>query len=351
MMRRNLKPLVIVVTVIFVMASTFTVASGATGTKKWLEAWYGMSNTTYNGQNVTALLNPFAADQKTYVPLSAVTNLFGKDIYWDDATKTVVITDKPGENITDLKTQLVLKDAQIASLQKDVANLQAKLDASKIKDISGLEDMLNNDYTDYGDAVFDFTLSGDKNKVTVKIGINLDDYDAEWGDLTSSDKLDFLQNVVNAILDENGYKDANITGYIRDSSSSSSSKLFSFYTTSSGTVKKGTSSSSSGGSISDLEGQIYDEFVSNFDDIGMDVQLEENGNTVIFTLMVDLDAYGSEYYDYLDNGDIKNLMADIYDYILEQADYADATVKGYVYDTYDEKNVARYTSTSFLDLS
>lgn len=336
MMKRKLKPLVILVIVCFVTLSTFTITSAA-GTKKWLEAWYGLSNTTYNGTNVTALLQPFAANDTTYIPLRKVCDLFGKDIVWNNTTKTVIITDKPGESIVDLKTQLAIKDADIVKLKKQVEDLQDELDGNNIKDIDDLEDKLNDDYDEYQDIDFTISLSGDEDAVNVKIEVDMNVFSVDWDNLSTSKRTSYLQDICDDILDV--YEDADITGYIKNKTSTS--KLLSFYTSSSGKVKLGID-----GELNDLEDTLYDEFVSDYDDIDLSLELEGDYEDLTYTLKVNLDKYDSEYYDYLDNDDMRKLMRDIRNYIVDLDDFQDTEVEGYIYDTDNEENIARYYMTT-----
>lgn len=77
-------------------------------------------------------------------------------------------------------------------------------------DLDELEDALNDDYWDYQNLDFQFTLSGDENDITVKIDIDRDD----WADLSTTRKEVLLQNICEDLWDE--AEDADIDFSIKD---------------------------------------------------------------------------------------------------------------------------------------
>lgn len=80
-------------------------------------------------------------------------------------------------------------------------------------DLDDLEDALNDDYADYENLDFDFTLSGDDDEITVKVDID----ETDWEDLTEAEQLELLQDVADDIWDE--AEDADLTFSIKDGSS------------------------------------------------------------------------------------------------------------------------------------
>ncbi|MGI6777204.1 MAG: hypothetical protein ACOX7R_04030 [Acetivibrionales bacterium] len=131
-------------------------------------------------------------------------------------------------------------------------------------DIKDLEDELNDDYGSYRKIKFSIRLSGDEEEVTVKISVDLKKYDDEWNSLTRSRKLSYLQDICDDILEE--YEDADIEGYIRDSSKSGTYKLLSFETNSRGKV----SIEERGEALSDLAEELEDEYYDYFKGIKFD---------------------------------------------------------------------------------
>ncbi|NMA13727.1 MAG: hypothetical protein GX930_00610, partial [Clostridia bacterium] len=80
---------------------------------------------------------------------------------------------------------------------------------------------------------------GDEDDLTFTVSIDYDDYEDEWDDLDRDDIEVFMLEIKDFIIDELDldYDDANIQGYIVDSSDSdkrmvkmSTSEKFSYYT-------------------------------------------------------------------------------------------------------------------------
>ncbi|MFB5760065.1 stalk domain-containing protein [Paenibacillus medicaginis] len=83
-------------------------------------------------------------------------------------------------------------------------------------DISDLEDDIQDDFSNWKNVKFDIKLTGDEDKVTVKVYVNKDD----WNSLSSSHRSDFKDGIVEAI--DNEYSDADINGTIYDKSDNNS---------------------------------------------------------------------------------------------------------------------------------
>lgn len=96
-------------------------------------------------------------------------------------------------------------------------------------DRDDLEDELNDDLEDdeFGELEdidnddLDIELYGDEEDIDFYINIDLDDYDDEWEDLVDDDDgeddiKDFLEEVYEAIQDDNDFEDADIDGYFYD---------------------------------------------------------------------------------------------------------------------------------------
>lgn len=80
-------------------------------------------------------------------------------------------------------------------------------------DLDALEDSINDDYEDYRSLDFTFTLSGNADKVTVKVDIDSDD----WDDLSDTYKIRLLEYICDDIWDED--EDTDVTFSIKDGSS------------------------------------------------------------------------------------------------------------------------------------
>jgi hypothetical protein len=333
---RSKKKVLLASTGILIFSMGIMSAVYATGNIKKLDAWFGDIKLIKNHQQITLDTQPFIVDGTTYVPVRALSTLFNKDISWDGSTRTITITDRTDPEVETLKQQLEGKNFQISQLEAKIKLLETELSKKDSVDMDDLENDLNNDYGEYEDIQFEISLSGDEDDIQVKIYVDLDDYEDEWDDLTSSKKKDFLQDICDDILDV--YPDADIEGYIKDDSSGS--KLLSFSTSSSGKVSINSSSTAD---IDDLEDELDDDYYDYFDDIVLSIELEEDDDDITFYVNINYNTYGDEWDD-LSDSQIKTFMAKIYNDIEDE--FENSYIEGYVYDTYNKKNLAKYYKNS-----
>lgn len=334
MKKSRMKIVLSLVLVLVISTTMFFSVTYADGTKKMLEAWYGMTNISHNNVDLTAELEPISINQTTYLPLRKMANLFNMDILWDQSTRTVILTDKPDPEITELKTQIALKDAEIAKLQEQIRKLQTM-------DIDDLEDALNDEFEEYEDIEFYISLSGDEDEVEVEIEVEVEDFEDEWNALSKTKIRRYVEDICDAILEV--YKDADISGSIVDSSTRKSPELYTFTINSLGLVKL---EEVKNNDIDDLLEMLEDDYVSDFDDIEMEIELEGDEDELDYILYVDLDEYEDEYIEYLDDGDIKDLMLDIYYAIKGYDGFKNCTITGYIIDTDTDDEIARCYKTS-----
>ncbi len=332
---------------LMVLLSICTV-SLAQGQYKQISAWIGDVKITNNGTLVNMDVQPLIINGTTYVPVRALSDIFDKEVGWNGNTHTVILKDKTNTTVASLKQQLTLQNIELASLRSKIEDLKDEKDELKEEnneleeelddnssDIDDLEDDLNDDYDDYEDIDFNISLSGDKDDITVKISVDLDDYDEEWDDLTTSDKKDYLQDIVDEILDK--FEDAEIEGYIRDSSSSSSNRLLKF-SVSSGDVELDVD-------LSALEDDLMDYYATDFEDDDIDelsITLDGDEDDITFYIYVD-DEDDDEWED-LTDGEVRSFMSQIYEEI--QYEYDDADIMGYFYDEDGDNRLAKYYENS-----
>jgi len=340
---------IIAVAVIVALSAVTAGYAAGPGVQKTLVAVFGLNNISYKGQDLTEQMQPFAVDGVTYLPLRKMGELFNKDIQWDQATRTVIISDKVDPVEDELRRQISVKDLQLNEMRARITELEQKIKEyekkkNKKDDLDDLEDYLNDEYWKFKNSnkdvlEFEISLSGDEDEIKLVIGIDLDDFEDEWDDTTKAEKLKYLQNICDEILDE--FEDAKIDGYFEDTSSSKSSKLMYFYTDKKGKVQYGKrSSSSSGIDLDDLEDDLNDYYKNYFKSDGISsikITLSGDEDEIVFKIQIDLDKYEDEWDD-LDDDDIQDLMEDIY-YEIED-EFEDAEIEGYVYDTSARKNAA-----------
>lgn len=138
------------------------------------------------------------------------------DAKWDALTITKKegllqdICDDIWDKAEDAKVTGTIKDG---STTLDSFTVKADADVTLVDlDLDDLEDELQDDYGDYENFDFDYTLSGDADKITVKIDIDQDD----WDDLSTSEKEELLQDICDDLWDE--AEDADIAFSIKDGS-------------------------------------------------------------------------------------------------------------------------------------
>jgi L-rhamnose mutarotase len=353
MKKKSIKILVAVMITAVMIFSAVSAGYAATGGyKKTLEAWYGLTNIRYNGQDLTAYAEPFAVNDiygggTTYLPLRKMCEIFKIDIDWDPATNTVIMNSTESAQIAALKSDIIAKDLLLAQKQDEINKLQEKLNfyesgGSGNPDLDDLEDALNDDYDTYRNIEFVIYLDGDEDEIEVEIEVDLDDYSREWNNLSTSRKERFLQDICDDILDE--FKDADIDGVVIDSSRSRNNVLLSFYTDRRGNVVIDSSMDSK--ALEDLEKELDDEYYDYFDDEGIDeisIELEEKSNKITFTVNIDLYEYSREW-NWLTNTEVRTLMNSIYNDILYE--FKDAVIEGIVYDIDGRKEIAEFRKPS-----
>ena len=198
-------------------------AFGATG-KKSLSALFKNIKLNINGKVLQTSEEPFIVNGKTYVPLRVVGEALGAWVDWNANTNVVTISGTSGTKA--LEDQLQQKDIQIAQLQLQIEDLQAKLNnsssnnssnnSSDDEDIDDLEKDLNDEYDKIEDVDVDkIDLSGDKDKVKVTVEIDADKSDEEWKDVSKSDLEDWLEDLC-ADIQKFYDDDTDISGKIKD---------------------------------------------------------------------------------------------------------------------------------------
>lgn len=326
--------------------------SYAAKVKKVMEVWYGSMSIIYNGKNVTNDLKPFVdKDGNSYVPLRILSTYFDKNVGWDPKTYTATVTDKPGTGaqqgeIAQLQNKILIKDIEITELKKKIEKLEDELDDDKkgSKSLRTLEKDLNNDHDRYKSIDFDISLSSSRNdkEIEVKIEVDLSKDRSRWDDLSTRNIESYLEDVCKDISRE--FSKADIKGTIRDRDGRKD--LVKFYTKSNGDVVIDDKYDRDGGrdtSRKDLEKDLDNRYYDYFRDIRFDIKLNGDSDDATFYVNVDLKEYKKEWKN-LANSDIRKMMSKIYDDIEDE--WSRANIKGYVYDKYDEKDLAEYYKTS-----
>ena len=263
---------------ILVAVMMLVMSFSSTGFASWLDqtikASYRNISVYVNGtvkqaKNVSGVvIEPFIVDGTTYVPLRGIADILGYQVSFNPTTYRIDIT---GTDISTLTQRIIQQEATIKALE-------AKLAAQAV-DLADMEDQLNDDYTDIeGIDIENIILDGDEDdiEVAVYVDLNTTGLIAEWDALTDAEILNFLQDIVDDILDE--FPTAAITGFIEDEDSSD--ELEDFYINTRDDVVFGSGSSSNIDTIAELEDELQAEFDT---DSGFDFRInvtEEDGDDI-----------------------------------------------------------------------
>ena len=310
-MRKRARVLgIALLTVVLVLAVAAGV-SAATGTKS-VSAIFRNIKIVADDKVIQTESEPFIVNGRTFVPLRAISEALGAWVDWNQATSTVTVKSGSPAEVEALQVQLIQKDLRIAELE---AQLEGKGSESDGK-LADLESDLIKDYKKLEDVkIEDISLSGDADKVTATIDVDLYDYDDEWEDLTDSQIKSWVTKVVKDIqsfYDEDTY----VTGKIRDDDSGDTLVNFS---------KDGTKSlsisykdddyrngSSGSGKIADLEDELFSDY-RKLEGVRLsDIGLSGSKSKVTVEIEVDLGFYDKEWAD-LSNSTIKSWLQDICD--------------------------------------
>lgn len=279
----------------------------AASLEKMLKANYGVQ-ILYNNQVLTSTNQPFIVDGTTYVPLRMLMDSFGdKQIAWDNTARRVLISSSTSQVETMYMQQIASRNAQITELQNKVKTLEAQLAAKSTSDVDldDLEGDLNDDYEDFEDLDLSITLSGDEDKITLKVSID----ETDWDTLTASEKEDFLQDVCDDIWRE--AEDADISGTVKDGTKT----LDSF------SVEADDDVSLSDIDLDDLEDQINDDY-EDYENLNFGFKLSGDADDI--TVNVDIDA--DDWAD-LTDPEKEELLQDIADDLWDEAEDADISFR------------------------
>lgn len=335
--KRNRRIAMIVAVLMLTMA--FSTTGFAAWMGKTIEAQYRNVTIFVNNQYKQAtdvngkVIEPFIYEGTTYVPLRGISQMLGYQVSFNPQTYRIDITGS-GDSAA-AQYEILLLQARIKELEDELADLE---DSSI--DLDDLEDQLNDDYDEIdGVDVEDIKLSGDEDDIEVEIYIDTTrsaQWDA-WTDLSDADIEDFLQDIVDDILDE--YPDADITGFIEDEYDDK--KVETFGIDNRGNVDLGGGSSSSG-DLGDLEDQLLDDY-TKIEGIDIeDIILDGDEDDIEVEIYIDL-TQTSDYNYWVDNvsdSEIEDFLQDIVDDILDE--FPDADITGFIEDEYDDEIIVDF---------
>lgn len=318
-----------------------SVLSATTYNIKKVDIWYDTVKMSYNGKDVTADANPFViyinGDGKTFVPLAVMSNIFNKNVEWDGATATVMISDKSSVTDANTRAEIAVKDQKIKDLEARVKDLEDRLAKSKYISIDDLEYKLNSEYYRTNNIRFRIDLSGDTDELEVRFEVNLSTYQSEWNSFSKEDKEDYIEKVVKAIRRE--YPDVKISGSMRDPDKSGYELKF----TVDDDDEDVSITTDNSTSLNFIENKLNDQYADYFEGFRVMIDLDGTTSNLTYYIKFNLNTY-REKWELRTNTEIERGMSKIYDYIRDQLG-SSATIEGYFYDTYNGKNIAKYYRT------
>lgn len=223
-MKRNYKKLAVIVAVLILTLSLATTGFAA-NTVKNLAVTYRNIKVFNNGVQSYFANEPFIVNEqgRTYLALNDMALLFNKDIKWDNASSTITINDKPGQNVNELYNQVITQQQTISQLESKIKSLESQVkEKDEVVSIKDLRKQLLEDHDRIDKnknlQIEDIKLSERKGDIEVEIYLDLEadkSFEA-WEGLTDKKITSFLQSIVDDILDIKDYEDADIEGFIED---------------------------------------------------------------------------------------------------------------------------------------
>ncbi|MGB9860072.1 MAG: stalk domain-containing protein [Moorellaceae bacterium] len=316
------------------------VAEANTGPKT-LNVYYNDIKLNVDGVAIKTLpaQEPFIVDGVTFVPVRIIAEALNFNVDWQPDTRSVVITSKTPSEVTNLIQLVQKKDEEIQSLKQQIEQLKQQLETAQTTttDLSDLEDDLQDEYDSIGDVDIDsLDLQGDKDSVTVKIWVDLDEYEDEWADLSNSEIKNWVDDLVDDIQSALS-QSTEISGRIINSDNDD--VLIKF-------TKKGTGSlsvsyqdedyrntSDASEAIEELEDKTY--YVDTIKFKVTDVQYSESSDRATLKLKA-TSSDAEEAWDDLSSSKLKSEVLDIAEEVVdvfEDADISLEEVKLYFYDS------------------
>lgn len=325
-----------------------TVVQAASVTKK-IEASFRNIQMYYNNQHKTMAQEPFIYNGSVYLPVRAVSELVDKNVDWNSATNSVLISDKGGVPSGNLAAELAAKNFEIAKLmgEKDLLEKKVKeLEANaKDKDTSTSGDLKKTlayieDAFDYEHSIdWEFKLTETSSRINVEVSFDSKYDDRKWDNLSKSQREAFFRDIAREIRAD--HKNTPINGTVVDSRTGKNIGTFSYSKNNTFTY-----SDKSSTSFSNLEKDLK-RLHSTIKGTGIpvyDIELTGDEDDVTFIVSVDLHSVSlSKEWDNAMKGsasDIRDLMLSITEEI--EYDYRNANVQGFVEDLDSRRTIAKW---------
>lgn len=334
------------VTALMIILGSTALANNKAVVKK-MDAHYGTIQIVYNGVNRTGEFAPFigtTADDKngsTYVPLRVMSEIFEKNVQWNQATRTATVTDGNSGMEAFWRNQVAAKDIEISRLNEKIKDLEKNED-KKSDSLSDTEKKVRKNHDTYKKVSFDIRLKGDSKDVEAQIEFDGRRYRDEWDDLSERDIERYIDDIYSDVKKD--FSKANFSGYIKDTDSRD--KVVTFETNSRGDLTYKFDGSSSSSDTRSLERKLEKNYENEFDGFKVEsIKVTKKSNDVTYTVNGRIN-YADDWNSMSESSlrrTMENIESDIQD------EYRRAEVEGSVYDTKERETIAKYRSGSLRD--
>lgn len=341
----NKKKSIVFLTTGLLLAASLTPMSGyaVSKTNKKLDATYAGIQIQYNNQQVQSDIEPFIVNGTTYIPLRMMGNLFQKSVEWDGINYKINVTDSPDSTSSLLQAQLNSKIAEqekelkaradkIIELEKKIRDLEEEAKP----DLDDLEEDLIDEFEEYEGIEFEISLDGEDDELELDIDIDLDTYQDEWDDLSSGDIENYIEDIVEEIQDQYS-EDVVIDGQISDGSKT----LVQFEVNSDGDLEIDNESKD----LDDVENTVKSRYTNSWSGMTFDLETDKDDDDITFTLKLDYTTY-KDTWDDLTDSKIEKFLSDIYGEIEDEFPSDEYNIDVIIEDKSNGKTMATYTQDS-----
>lgn len=151
-------------------------------------------------------------NNRVYIPVRAIAEAFGRDVYWNNSTKRVDLVDSNKVSIDKLQKQIKDIQKENDDLKVKIKQLESQLDG-KIYNLKDLEIYLDENYYYYKGVRFYIYVDGNTKDIEISIYIDSRD-NKSWALLEKNDIELYIGDIVYDI--KYNFADAVVSGYIEN---------------------------------------------------------------------------------------------------------------------------------------
>ena len=322
---------------------------------------------SYNGQTKTVtdeagrIVEPFAYNGTTFVPIRGVSQILGVTATWDSTTGTVVLTGNTNsslssseaaqymDKIASLQTQLTAAQNELARLKATGTSTTTPAGEITVDQLKAAETALEDEYANRFSGInFEFDLKRSSSKFTLNLSYNKSTANTAFGKLSKKNIDNFLEEVCETLT-------AKHPGFSIDGSVSyNSTDKYTFNYSKSGVY--------SGSAVIELDEDDIEELIEdskNLDSSLVDtitindskVDISDSKQTITCSLYVKThtDDDKKKWNAKSSDKSLKNALSDLAEEI--QSEFStDYSVIFYIYDGSSDERIATYDKDGDLSL-